>query len=200
MKAGGIELSIYFMPGIGGKDLSAENAESTAFVINQVQPDFVRVRTAAVKAGTELYDDWQAGAFELAGDDDKVREIRRIIELADADIPTRIVSDHMVNLLQNVEGCMGSGAGNCGDFAAGTVTDSWRGDKERLLALIDEYLGMPETDRRVFQLLRRSLRAYDLDDLANLPEQEFNSLRELVSQSSARDWDIKMNHYICRYI
>ncbi len=181
VKAGGIELSIYFMPGIGGKDLSAENADGTAFVINQVQPDFVRVRTAAVKAGTELYDDWQAGAFELAGDDDKVREIRRIIELADADIPTRIVSDHMVNLLQNVEGCMGS-------------------EKTRLLALIDEYLDMPEADRRVFQLLRRSLRAYDMDDLANLSAREFNSLRELVSQSSARDWDIKMNNYICRYI
>ena len=181
VKAGGIELSIYFMPGIGGKDLSAENADGTAFVINQVQPDFVRVRTAAVKAGTELYDDWQAGAFELAGDDDKVREIRRIIELADADIPTRIVSDHMVNLLQNVEGCMGS-------------------KKTRLLALIDEYLDMPETDRRVFQLLRRSLRAYDLDDLENLQAQEFDSLRELVSQSSERDWDIKMNNYICRYI
>ena len=45
IKDGGIELSIYFMPGVGGKDLSEDNAKGTAEVINAVSPDFVRVRT-----------------------------------------------------------------------------------------------------------------------------------------------------------
>ena len=49
IKEGGIELSIYFMPGVGGKDLSEANAEGTAEVINAVNPDFVRVRTAAMR-------------------------------------------------------------------------------------------------------------------------------------------------------
>ena len=52
VKAGGIELSIYFMAGVGGHDLTEDNAEGTAYVINQVNPDFVRVRTAAYKPGT----------------------------------------------------------------------------------------------------------------------------------------------------
>ena len=56
VKAGGIELSIYFMPGIGGYELSEDNALGTAHVVNEVDPDFLRIRTAAVKPGTELYD------------------------------------------------------------------------------------------------------------------------------------------------
>ena len=51
VKAGGIELSVYFMPGVGGRELTAENAEETARVVNEIDPDFLRIRTAAVKAG-----------------------------------------------------------------------------------------------------------------------------------------------------
>ena len=72
--------------------------------------------------------------------------------------------------------------------------------KAGLLSRIDRYLEMPETDRRVFQLLRRTLRAYDLEDLANLSEAEMQSLREAVRKDPAEVWDEKMNRYICRYI
>ena len=182
VKAGGIELSVYFMPGIGGKSLSKENAEGTAHVVNEVDPDFLRVRTAAVKPGTDLYEEYREGRYSLCGDDDKVQEIRRVIDLADG-ISTQIVSDHMVNLLQDVEGPMCPGAAKAG-----------------LLSRIDRYLEMPETDRRMFQLLRRTLRAYDLEDLANLSEAEMQSLREAVRKDPAEVWDEKMNRYICRYI
>lgn len=182
VRAGGIELSIYFMPGIGGKALSAENAEGTARVLNEVNPDFIRIRTGAVKRGTELYEDYRKGLFRLCSDDDKVREIRRIIELADG-ITTNLVSDHMVNLLQDIEGNLGSA-----------------GDRRKMLDRIDEYLGLPEADRRVFQLLRRTLRAYDLDDLLNLSKKEMEELRREVSRESDLAWDEKMNGYISRYI
>ena len=36
IKAGGIELSVYFMPGVGGKELTKENAEGTSHVINEI--------------------------------------------------------------------------------------------------------------------------------------------------------------------
>lgn len=182
VRAGGIELSIYFMPGIGGKALSAENAEGTARVLNEVNPDFIRIRTGAVKRGTELYEDYRKGLFRLCSDDDKVREVRRIIELADG-ITTNLVSDHMVNLLQDIEGNLGSAR-----------------DRRKMLDRIDEYLGLPEADRRVFQLLRRTLRAYDLDDLLNLSKKEMEELRREVSRESDLAWDEKMNGYISRYI
>ncbi len=181
IKAGGIELSIYFMPGVGGKDLSEDNAEGTAEVINAVNPDFVRVRTAAIKPGTELYQDWQEGEFQLCSDDGKVREIRRVIELADAGITTHLVSDHMINLLQEVEG-------------------SVMGDRGRMLETIDGYLEMPEADRRVFQLLRRTLRAYNLNDMKRLGRVELDQLRTEVMKENEFGWDVRMNGYICRYV
>jgi len=179
VKAGGIELSIYFMPGVGGKDLSSSNAEGTAEVINAVDPDFVRVRTAAIKPGTELYQDWQEGKFELCSDDDKVREIRRVIELADENLSTYLVSDHMINLLQNVEGYIAD---------------------KRMLQVIDRYLDLPEEDRRVFQLLRRTLRAYDLDDMERLGSIERVRLRNDVMKENELGWSVRMNGYICRYV
>ena len=188
IKEGGIELSIYFMPGVGGRDLSEDNAVGTAEVINAVNPDFVRVRTAAIKPGTELYQDWQEGKFELCGDDDKVREIRRIIELADSTcssgapgVTTYLVSDHMINLLQDVEGNMAA-------------------DRDRMLQLIDDYLDMPEADRRIFQLLRRTLRAYNLDDMKRLGESELDRLREEVVKENELGWTVRMNGYISRYV
>ena len=194
IKAGGIELSIYFMPGVGGKDLSADNAEGTAEVINAVNPDFVRVRTAAIKPETELYQDWQDGLFELCSDDDKVREIRRVIELADEDLLTYLVSDHMINLLQSVEGYIAPGG--CG--AAGDQDTA--GDREHMLGLIDRYLDMPEADRRVFQLLRRTLRAYDLGDMERLGAAEREALRAEVMNENDLGWNVRMNGYICRYV
>ena len=180
IKEGGIELSIYFMPGVGGKDLSEANAEGTAEVINAVNPDFVRVRTAAIKPGTELYQDWQEGRFELCDDDDKVREIRRIIELA-GDVDTYIVSDHMINLLQDVEGHMTA-------------------DREGMLRLIDDYSDLSEADRRVFQLLRRTLRAYNLNDMKRLSATELDALRAEVMKENELGWAVRMNGYICRYV
>jgi radical SAM superfamily enzyme YgiQ (UPF0313 family) len=44
----GLELSEYIMPGIGGRALSEEHALETAKVLNQVRPDFIRVRTFAM--------------------------------------------------------------------------------------------------------------------------------------------------------
>ena len=194
VKAGGIELSIYFMPGVGGRDLSADNAEGTAEVINAVDPNFVRVRTAAIKPGTELYKDWQDGLFELCGDDDKVREIRRVIELTgetagewDAAIGTYLVSDHMINLLQDIEGYLGRHGGD---------TD----DRVRMLARIDEYLDMPEDRRRVFQLLRRTLRAYSLDDMKNISDVQLRQLCADVMKENELGWNVRMNGYICRYV
>lgn len=180
VKKGGIELSIYFMPGIGGKDLSEDNAVGTADVINEVKPDYVRIRTAAVKPGTELYDEWEKGDFEICSDDDKIMEIRKIIELSHDSSETYIVSDHMVNLLQGIEGKLS--------------------DRDVLLAGIDSYLKRPEDERRVFQLLRRTLRAYSPEDIDNIDGEKLLMLKREVMDRDEREWDIKMNGYICNYI
>ena len=57
----GIELSIYFMPGVGGRELSDDNALETAKVINAVDPDFVRLRTFVLRTGSLMEEVRAAG-------------------------------------------------------------------------------------------------------------------------------------------
>ena len=45
VKKSGIELSEYYMPGLGGMEYSKENAIDTADAINKIDPEFIRIRT-----------------------------------------------------------------------------------------------------------------------------------------------------------
>ena len=56
VKRAGMELSEYYMPGLGGKSLSEDNAVETADALNQINPDFIRIRTLALPDGTPLTD------------------------------------------------------------------------------------------------------------------------------------------------
>ena len=181
VKAGGIELSIYFMAGVGGHDLTEDNAEGTAYVINQVNPDFVRVRTAAYKPGTELYDEWKQGLIIPCTDEEKLLEIRRIIELAEG-VDTKILSDHILNLLMDIEGSMVK-------------------DKERLLAIADEYLNMPKDKQREFQLARRMNMVVRPSQMQLVGPGNMQHLRQIIAETpDDRDWEDKINMIIERYI
>lgn len=181
VKAGGIELSIYFMPGVGGRELSEDNALGTAHVINEVNPDFVRVRTSAVKPGTGLHEDFINGEFTLCSDDEKLLEVRTVIEKADG-VDTRLVSDHIINLLQKIEG-------------------SLKNDKAKLLDMIDEYLSLPDRERRLYQAARRMARVNDPSDMIRLAPSEINQLKRFVdSIEDPYEWEIRMNSLISRYI
>ena len=98
VKAAGIELSVYFMPGIGGAEFYRENAEETAYVVNQINPDFVRLRTFVLPLASEMYKMKQAGEFTELTDIEKLQEIRSLVEKTEAPDVT-IVSDHIVNLI-----------------------------------------------------------------------------------------------------
>ncbi|HIU25488.1 MAG TPA: radical SAM protein [Candidatus Copromorpha excrementigallinarum] len=182
IKKGGIELSVYFMPGVGGRELTGENARGTARVVNETNPDFLRIRTAAVKPGTELYEDFLKGDFILCSDDEKLMEIRTVIELADK-VDTRLVSDHIINLLQGVRGRM-------------------IGDRDKMLAVIDGYLESSPEEKMMFQAARRMAMVTSPKEMERLPQREKTIIKQMVD--SAKDgpyeWEIRMNSLISRYI
>lgn len=181
VKAGGIELSVYFMPGVGGRELTVENAVGTAEVINAVNPDFFRIRTAFIKPGTGLYDDFLNGEMTLCSDDEKLIEIRTVIERAEG-IETKLVSDHMINLLQDVEG-------------------SLKTDKDKMIGMIDEYLGLPETDKKMYQAARRMARVASPDDMSKLRPYDKKVIKQLIdAYDDSYEWEIKMNELAGRYI
>ena len=181
IKAGGIELSVYFMPGIGGRDLTAENPEGMAEVINSISPDFVRIRTAVVKPGTELYDDFLTGEYTLCSDEEKILEIRRLIEASETE-GTVLVSDHIINLLQQVSGRLDT-------------------DRDRMLGIIDGYLGMPEEERVMFRLARRMAKVISPDDMKRLSEAEIEDIRHIMyTTADSYSLEVKINNMMCSFI
>lgn len=181
IKAGGIELSVYFMPGVGGKELTKENTEGTSHVINEIGPDFLRIRTAAVKPGTGLYEDYQNGQLTLCSDEEKLLEIRTVIERA-PEIDTRVVSDHIINLLQGVEGHIVL-------------------DRQKMLDMIDGYLNKPEYEKRLYQAARRMALVNGPGDMKYLDQSRVDQIESLIRAiPDPYEWEEKMNALIGRYI
>ncbi len=138
----GMELCFYVMPGLGGRAASAAHAAGSADVIRRTaalappeRPLVVRLRTTAVPPGTPLAEAACAGTFDLPDDVETAAEIRAMLEaLGDARVEIR--SDHVLNLLPEIEG-------------------SWPADRPRLLGILDEFLGMPPLERARFVVGRR---------------------------------------------
>jgi radical SAM superfamily enzyme YgiQ (UPF0313 family) len=141
----GMQLSEYVMPGLGGKALSRDHALETADALNQINPDFIRLRTLAIPAGIPLADDHRAGRFAKLNDREMVREIRLFIDNLDG-ITSMVVSDHILNLFEEVQG-------------------RFPGAKSEILAVLDRFLSLSDQDQCRFQVGRRLGIFSRLDDL-----------------------------------
>jgi len=92
------------------------------------------LRSLVVRQGTDLYGKLESGDFEQLSDDEIIDELRIFIENLDCN--SYLVSDHMTNLLWEIEG---------------QLPDA----KESLLKIIDDYKVMPLPQRLDLQLKRR---------------------------------------------
>ncbi len=147
IKEAGISLSEYIMPGLGGKSMWKQHAVATAKVLNEINPDFIRVRTLKALSIMPLYRKVEAGDFVLLSDDEIVAEEKLLIENLDG-ITSNFASDHILNLLEELDG-------------------KFPEAKSRMLAAIDRYLSLPQSERDNFRLGRRAGYYRFLDDLAD---------------------------------
>jgi hypothetical protein len=129
----GLSVSVYIMPGLGGKKLSHVHALETARVINATTPDFVRLRTLSVFPYTPLWDMVKTGEFELCSDDEVVDEIETLI--AAIDVPVMLYSDSATNLLP--------------------LNGKLPQDKSTLISVIREYKSKDYTERLQYRLRAR---------------------------------------------
>jgi len=97
----GIELSLYVLLGIGGKDRTLQHARETAKVLNRISPDFIRLRTFVPKKNTPLLRDVMDGTFIMLGPHEVLRETSEIIKRLE--VSSYLTSDHYTNYL-NIEG------------------------------------------------------------------------------------------------
>jgi radical SAM superfamily enzyme len=171
VKAAGISLSEYVMPGLGGKKMSQEHARETARVLNEIDPDYIRLRSLHVSPAMPLWASSQDGDFELQTEDEVVKEIAVFIENLQA--TSYLKSDHILNLLMEVEGKMVE-------------------DKEKCLNIIEKYLSLPDEERLNFKIGRRAGLYNRLGDLSDSYKhgQIEQAIRRLKAQGSHVEQEI----------
>jgi len=149
VKAAGMELSEYVMPGLGGIDLSIEHAMETASALNIINPDFIRIRTLAVTNGTKLAQDCEQGLFEKPSDVMMAKELRLLLENLD-NITSQVKSDHILNLFETING-------------------KFPEDKEKLINIIDSFFDLSDEARVLYQVGRRMGFFRGPEDMENSP-------------------------------
>jgi biotin synthase-like enzyme len=140
----GISLCEYVLLGLGGDKMWQEHATETAKVLNQIDPEFIRLRTLTIKAGMPLYDEVKKGNFVRATDEKILDEEKLLIQ--NLDCQSYLISDHITNLLQEIEGKLPQ-------------------DKERMLNTIARFQALPAEERINFRVGRRVGIYTYLDDL-----------------------------------
>jgi radical SAM superfamily enzyme YgiQ (UPF0313 family) len=145
VKAAGMELSEYVIPGLGGRELSESHALETADALNAIDPHFIRLRSLAIPNRLKLYEDLESGAFEKCTEMETVKEILLMLEHLEG-ITSTVKSDHILNLFQEVEGKLPE-------------------DKTFMTGIIQSFLEMKPEDQCLFQLGRRIGVFEDLKDM-----------------------------------
>lgn len=171
------------MPGVGGRELSDDNAIETAKVINAVNPNFVRLRTFVLRTGSLMEEVRDAGGWTEDTDMNKLLEIRKLLAHID---PTkangRITSDHIINLLQEVNGDMDT-------------------DLPWMLEYIDSFLALPKLEQRKYQMARRMGFPLDWKQLWRMRESDQKIVEDLAKNIvDEKDWEKKLHTYMDHYI
>ena len=147
VKKAGIELSEYVMPGLGGRELSRENALETADALNLINPDFIRLRTLAVPSSTPLFAELSSGAFTQATEVEVAEEILLFLENLKV-TGTVLASDHILNLFEDMEGVLPR-------------------DQPAMIATVRRFLALDPEIRTLYQVGRRIGVFRGLSDMKN---------------------------------
>ena len=145
----GIELSEYIMPGLGGRGMWREHAIETAKVLNRINPSFIRLRSLRVPERVPLSKELGEGEFLMQTDDMVVEEIKLFIETL-GNITSTVTSDHIMNLLEEVEGEL-------------------PGDRKKMLNVIKKYQSLSDMDRLIFRIGRQGGTFSSTDELETNP-------------------------------
>ncbi|TET17752.1 MAG: radical SAM protein [Dehalococcoidia bacterium] len=132
-KEAGFELSEYVMTDLGGRARWEQHARNTARVLNEINPDFIRLRPLAIGPGLPLYEDYTKGILQLSSPHERLREVKTLVE--NLHVTGRVCFDHFLN--------------------------SWYRDSDRRYTLFkQDYNGyrFPEEKARVLQLIEEGLR------------------------------------------
>jgi radical SAM superfamily enzyme YgiQ (UPF0313 family) len=164
VKEAGISLCEYVMPGLGGRKMSSNHVIGTAKVLNEVDPDYIRLRTLHIREDMLLWSRIKSGDFELQSEDEVLEEIGKLIEKLE--VTSELKSDHVLNLLPELEGKFPEAKPAC-------------------LATINRYLALPPRERLNFRLGRRAGYYEKLDELYDTHKYQKvdEAIKRIISES-----------------
>jgi hypothetical protein len=174
----GIHLAEFIMPGLGGKKLSEKHVMETANVLNDIDPDLIKIRSLAVLACSLLHKKLRSGEFKQLTEDEMVDEIRSLIENLDCN--SCLVSDQLTNVLFEVQGKLPQ-------------------EKDKMLEIIDGYKEMPLIERLGFRLGRYIDFYLPYIEMFNLFDQKLNGLvigAKNALENKSSDAEIKVDNAI----
>ena len=169
-------LSEFILLGIGGKELSEENAAQTAKALNIIQPDFIRVHATGIKPESKLGEFVRDGSFTLQSEEEIVIEQKLFLQQLH-EMDSYYVNEHIVNLLLEVRGNL-------------------RTEKQEMLSTIDRFLTLPPDERLLFTVGRRLNIFFRLDDLKKpkLYQKAGESLQQILSKNPHVDFAALCNY------
>ena len=171
-------LSEFTLFGIGGKELSEENAIETARVLNAIRPDFIRVHATGLKPSAPIWHYVDNKELTLQTEEEIIEEQKLLLELLSSDMDSYYMNEHIVNLLLEVRGNLST-------------------DKEHMLQIIDRYLQLPLEEKELFNIGRRQNIMFLLSDLENEIKRS-KALNVLIKiRDNNPDSDLA---YICNYV
>ena len=176
-KEAGMILSEFILLGIGGTELSEENAVQTAKALNIIQPDFIRVHATGIKPESKLGEFVRDGSFTLQSEEEIVIEQKLFLQQLQ-EMDSYYVNEHIINLLLEVRGNL-------------------RTEKQEMLSAIDRFLSLSPDEKLLFTIGRRLNIFFLLDDLKKpeLHKKAEESLRKILSKSPDVDFTA-----LCNYI
>lgn len=146
-KEAGMDMTQFIILGLGGRELTKDHAIETARVLNEINPDDIRLLTIGVKSDSDLGRQMATGRFTLPSEAQIIEEQRLLLENLEG-IESHYANHHSVDLLLEVRGQLPR-------------------DKARLLAVLDRFLGLDPKDQINFTLGRRLGYYQRLSDMDN---------------------------------
>jgi len=161
-KEAGMAMTQFIILGLGGRELTKVHAVETARVLNEINPDDIRLLTIGVKSDSGLGRQMAQGKFILPSEKEIIEEQRLLLENLEG-ITSHYANHHSVDLLLEVRGQLPR-------------------DKSQLLEVLDRFLGLNQTDQINF-ILGRRLGTYE-----RLSDMENDHSYQSVEKPGQRSW------------
>ena len=102
--AAGFQVSMYWMPDLGGRERWRQHAENTARVLSAIDPHYIRSRPLVPRPGTPLYDEVAEERLHLSSPHERLEELALMI--GGLEVSSKVCFDHAMNAWSDRRGAL----------------------------------------------------------------------------------------------